>query len=246
MKIFIDDSGAFNWSNPGVSLFCGVTIPDRDFPSVIDRFSRWRRSVIGHSRRELKGAELTDRQLSSFASKVLPLTDRDVWLTVLGVDTRRTLESIICRFREQASIMFRRSSELCGEHLHCRGASSCEICVSLAERPTRRCDMSGIMNSLLIEARKASRDSRDCRRTIDILRAKGFGEDAFRRLHSDTMHGFYRFSEGVHRFRDDETNHRVHQRLKYVLLSCPDGAPPKGKSFQTLAEEAYKQIPPTP
>lgn len=30
----------------------------------------------------------------------------------------------------------------------------------------------------------------------------------------------------------------------YVLLSCPNGAPSKGKSFQMLAEEAFKVIPP--
>lgn len=39
-------------------------------------------------------------------------------------------------------------------------------------------------------------------------------------------------------------NHRVHQRLMYVLLSCQDGVPPKGKNFRALAEEAYRQIPP--
>jgi hypothetical protein len=31
--------------------------------------------------------------------------------------------------------------------------------------------------------------------------------------------------------------------LTYVLLSCPGGAPPKAKSFQTLAEEAFRLIP---
>ena len=102
------------------------------------------------------------------------------------------------------------------------------------------------MENLLLQARKASRDSRDCRKTIDTLQRIGFDNDAFELLHSDTMEGFYRYSKGVHGFRDDETNHRVHQRLMYVLLSCPDGVPPKGKSFQRLAEEAYNEIPPTP
>lgn len=102
------------------------------------------------------------------------------------------------------------------------------------------------MDSLLIQARKASRDSRDCRRTIDALRTMGFPDDAFPALHH--QHGsvtrFYSFSEGVQQYRDDENNHRVHQRLMYVLLSCPDGALPRGKSFQTLAEEAVRLIPP--
>jgi hypothetical protein len=73
-----------------------------------------------------------------------------------------------------------------------------------------------------------------------------FSEDAFRLLHH--QHGgmaeFYSYSESVQRFRDDKNNHRVHQRLMYLLLSCPDGALPKGKSFQALAEEAFRLIPP--
>jgi hypothetical protein len=108
--------------------------------------------------------------------------------------------------------------------------------------------MSGIMNSLVAQAKKASADPRDCRRTIDTLQAMGFGKEAFRKLHhlNDTTAGFYRYSERIQRFEEDGNNHRVHQRLMYVLLSCPSGTSPKGKSFQTQAEEAYQQIPPLP
>lgn len=100
------------------------------------------------------------------------------------------------------------------------------------------------MNNLLIQAKDASRDSRDCRKTIDTLRGMGFGDDAFRPLHRHrrSMAEFYSFAECVQRFRDDKNNHRVHQRLTYVLLSCPDGVPPKGESFQTLVEEAFGPI----
>ena len=103
------------------------------------------------------------------------------------------------------------------------------------------------MNSLLIQATKASADPRDGRRTIETLKAMGFGEDAFVQLHHQrgSMARFFSYSEGVQRFEDDGNNHRVHQRLTYVLLSCPNGAPPKGKSFQALAEEAFMLIPPT-
>lgn len=102
------------------------------------------------------------------------------------------------------------------------------------------------MDSLLTQVRKATRDPKDCLRVIDTLRGMGFGEDAFRRLHhqSGSVARFYSFSEGVQRFRDDKNNHRVHQRLVYVLKSCENGDPPKGKSFLTLAEEAFKLIPP--
>jgi hypothetical protein len=101
------------------------------------------------------------------------------------------------------------------------------------------------MDSLLTQSRKASRDPRDCRNTIDALRDMGFSDDSFPALHH--QHGssavFYSYCGGVQRFREDDNNHRVHQRLTYVLLSCPGGAPPKAKSFQTLAEEAFRLIP---
>ena len=102
------------------------------------------------------------------------------------------------------------------------------------------------MDSLLIQARKASPNPSDCRRTIDTL-PSGFGEDAFRLLHHQkgSVARFYRYSKGVKQFVDDGNNHRVHQRLTHVLLSCPDGAPPKGKSFQALAEAAFRLIPPS-
>jgi hypothetical protein len=116
VKIFIDDSGSFNWRNPGKSVFCGITIADRDLPIVIDRYSRWRKSIIGHSTRELKGSELTDAQLSSFASKVLPWADKSTCLTVVGVDTSRTRREHIESLREQASILAARSSEIMEEH----------------------------------------------------------------------------------------------------------------------------------
>jgi hypothetical protein len=120
MKIFIDEAGSFNWHNPGRSIFCGVSIPDRDLSAVLDRFARWRRSIIGHSKRELKGAELTDAQLSSFVSKVLPWSDKQIWLTIVGVDTRLTQKNIILSLREQASAILQRSSEISSEHSNLR------------------------------------------------------------------------------------------------------------------------------
>jgi hypothetical protein len=116
MRNFIDDSGSFNWHNQGVSLFCGVTIAERDFAAVSERFAKWRRSIVGSkSTRELKGADLTPKQLDSFTYKVLPATDRDVWLTVVGADTRVTSQEFAARVSEQASAMFLRASELMEE-----------------------------------------------------------------------------------------------------------------------------------
>jgi hypothetical protein len=102
------------------------------------------------------------------------------------------------------------------------------------------------MDSPLIRAREATSDPRDCRKTIDALRDIGFRDDAFRALHH--QHGsaarFYSYCGGVRLFEEDRNNHRVHQRLVYVLLACPGAALPKGTSFLTLAEEAFRLIPP--
>jgi hypothetical protein len=73
MNIYIDESGTFDWRNPGVSLFCGVVVPDRASEALFERFSQWRRSLIGSSREEIKGSRLTGPQLSSFVSQVLPV-----------------------------------------------------------------------------------------------------------------------------------------------------------------------------
>ena len=116
MRIFIDEAGSFSWRNPGRSIFCAVTVADRDLEALLDRFVRWGRSVIGHSTRELKGAEMTDNQLSSFAAKVLPATDRDLWLTAVGIDTTVTKESIVIQLRDQAATIFDQSSRIAEEH----------------------------------------------------------------------------------------------------------------------------------
>ena len=116
MKIFLDESGAFGWRSPGVSLFCGLIVPDRAEPALLDRFGRWRWSMIGSSARELKGSELDDSQLSSFAARVLPHTDRDLWLVCRGIDTSLTQEDHVLRLRDQASIMLDESSNIMKRH----------------------------------------------------------------------------------------------------------------------------------
>jgi hypothetical protein len=116
MRNFIDDSGSFNWHDKGRSPFCGVTIAERSLPAVLERFKRWRCSIVGaRSARELKGAELTPSQLDSFADKVLIAADRDVWLTVVAADTTLTQEQVVRKLTEQASAMFQRASDMCGD-----------------------------------------------------------------------------------------------------------------------------------
>ena len=117
MKIFIDESGGFSWGRePDISLFCGLTVSDRNHGLLFDRFAPWRRSIIGDGKREIKGSELTDDHRLSFAKDVLPFTDQDTWLTVVGIDTSVTLQEHVERLREQASVMAFRSSEIAAEH----------------------------------------------------------------------------------------------------------------------------------
>lgn len=103
MNLFFDDSGAFSWHNPGISLFVGVSIPDRHVAATFATFQKWRRTVIGSSKREVKGGELTENQLRSFVQAVLPRRLRDVWLTVVGADTTTTSHEVISQSRDQLS-----------------------------------------------------------------------------------------------------------------------------------------------
>ncbi|HYN14362.1 MAG TPA: DUF3800 domain-containing protein [Terriglobales bacterium] len=116
MWTFIDESGSFSWGNKGKSLFCSVTVPHAELPHLEKRFIDWKRTVIGHSRQELKGQELTANQLYSFSHKVLPMVERDIHLTLVGGDTSLTAESYLEKLREQAAELFRLSSELCAKH----------------------------------------------------------------------------------------------------------------------------------
>lgn len=114
---FIDDSGAFSWgSNKGRSLFCGVTISDAELPELEKRFLAWKRTIVGHSLQELKGKDLRSNQLFSFVHKVLPLTNHNIVVTVVGGDTSVTAESYVEKMRDQSAEIFRLSSELCAKY----------------------------------------------------------------------------------------------------------------------------------
>jgi Protein of unknown function (DUF3800) len=110
---FLDESGSFCWADEGISVFCGLSVPDAEIPALADRFVKWKSSIIGESKRELKGQELTPSQLLSFCRSVLPRDPRSFYLTLVGADTRRTAEVYLERLRDQAAALFRLSSELC-------------------------------------------------------------------------------------------------------------------------------------
>jgi hypothetical protein len=117
MKIYIDESGGFSWGKePDFSLFCGVTIADRDSDALFSRFAEWRRIIAGDSKREIKGSELSDPQLEMFADQVLSTRGRDILLTVVGLDTTKTKREHIEELRRQAWVMSERSAEIAAEH----------------------------------------------------------------------------------------------------------------------------------
>lgn len=87
MKIFIDESGGFSWTSHGVSLFCAVTISDRDFDSVVSGFDAWKSRQPRPTRgSELKGTDLNPTQQASFVNSVILRCPR-LRLTLAGTKT---------------------------------------------------------------------------------------------------------------------------------------------------------------
>ncbi len=94
----------------------------------------------------------------------------------------------------------------------------------------------------------ANKNEIDPRSTLELLKrlkCLGLDDKAFRRLHhlQGSIAGFGKYCENTQRFREDGNNHRVHQRLRYVLSAYLDCKPPKGKNFERLAIEAMTLIP---
>ena len=91
-------------------------MPDRDLAALEERWLRWKRSIVGNRKDELKGCDLTERQLESFSYKVLPPTDRDVWLTYVGADTRQNKHEIVATFPRSAADTLSAASEFMKAH----------------------------------------------------------------------------------------------------------------------------------
>lgn len=103
MRIFIDESGSFSWSTPGISLMTALVIPDAATDGLTSRFRVWKSSIVGKSTREIKGSELTSAQLESFVEQVLPSSERVPYLNLVGADTATTEESHVLRAKDQLS-----------------------------------------------------------------------------------------------------------------------------------------------
>lgn len=113
MRIFLDESGEFSWAKKQISLWCGLSTPDQELPALLKRFAEWKVMSVGHGNNEIKGHQLTDRQLESFCKMVLPARIHNIWITLVGADTARTQENHVRQLGEQASEMFRLGRELC-------------------------------------------------------------------------------------------------------------------------------------
>jgi hypothetical protein len=116
MRIFIDESGSFSWSTPAISLMVALIIPDGSMDSLTSRFLTWKSSIVGKSRRELKGSELDSAQLESFVQKVLPHSERTPLLTVVGADTATTLECHVAMAKDQLSEQYAQTAQLLLKH----------------------------------------------------------------------------------------------------------------------------------
>jgi hypothetical protein len=76
-------------------------------------------------------------------------------------------------------------------------------------------------------------------------------EDAFWRLHHwrlkarrARLEAFRGYIGEFSSYQLDGDNHRVHQRLSYVLDECHGGSYPPQRTFADLADEAFHKIPP--
>lgn len=112
MHIFVDESGAFGWGTPGVSLMAALAIPDGAMDGFSSRFLAWKSSIVGKSTREVKGSELDSNQLKSFVQQVLPRSERAPLLTVVGADTTVTQECHVTAAKDQLAAQYAHTARL--------------------------------------------------------------------------------------------------------------------------------------
>jgi Protein of unknown function (DUF3800) len=112
MRIFADESGAFGWGAPGISLMVALVIPDGALDALTSRFLSWKSSIVGKSTRELKGSELDSQQLRFFVQQVLPSSERAPLLTVVGADTTVTQECHVSAAKHQLAAQYAHTARL--------------------------------------------------------------------------------------------------------------------------------------
>jgi Protein of unknown function (DUF3800) len=110
--IFFDESGDFSWAPPRPSVFAALIVLNRDMPKIHTRFALWKSEIVGDSRSEVKGKDLTDLQLRSFVSSVFSESDKNSRLLFVGVDTRVTSQDVVLAAKEQTAKLFARAHSI--------------------------------------------------------------------------------------------------------------------------------------
>lgn len=112
MKIFIDESGSFGWNPTGISLFCAVTIADRELSECEERFLRWKQRCSCLKSIEAKGNQLSLHEQTSFVQTVL-LPSKDFWITLVGTNTQTFERDLVNRVKYQQAEVLKAAENLC-------------------------------------------------------------------------------------------------------------------------------------
>ena len=105
MQVFVDESGAFDWSNVGMSVLAAVGVAEHDgtHRQLVSRLRHWERSLPRGRREggEVKGRLVTDDELAGFVRYVLDRNRSRNHVSLCGFDSTRTSRTDVARFRSQ-------------------------------------------------------------------------------------------------------------------------------------------------
>jgi hypothetical protein len=103
MRNFLDDSGAFAWAPPGISLFAGLILSNWSTPRITEAFIEWKRKILSVGDDvEVKGKNLRSEHLMPFVKWVV-LPHKGFWISLTGADTRLSTTEISRQYVEQAA-----------------------------------------------------------------------------------------------------------------------------------------------
>ena len=98
MQVFVDESGAFDWSNVGMSVLAAVGVAEHDgtHRQLVSRLRHWERSLPRGRREggEVKGRLVTDDELAGFVRYVK-------WTPDFGPGVGRPKGSLLQKEQEQ-------------------------------------------------------------------------------------------------------------------------------------------------
>jgi hypothetical protein len=115
MIIAIDESGSFNPNSKNIAFFIGIQLRQRKslYRSKYEKFQMWERAIPGelkNHRGEVKGAALTDQQLTEFAEEVLRAHPH-IWITPVGIRPSENPVSVVEKHRYTQWVGIRKGVE---------------------------------------------------------------------------------------------------------------------------------------